>query len=62
VIDATDPDREHTPGDGVRRRRVERVRALLGPFHTVTYRQVRRSRNDRAHALADRAHADESEV
>jgi len=56
VIDAVDPERSATPGDPIRKRRVEQVHSFLSPIPQVTYRRVGRSRNDRAHTLATRAY------
>lgn len=58
VITAVDPSHPTPPGDEIRRRRVESIRAALAPIPTVTYQQVSRGRNERAHALATRAHQD----
>ncbi|MFC7228556.1 hypothetical protein N0B31_14175 [Salinirubellus salinus] len=41
----------------VSRRRVERIRELLAPVPTVTYRVVPRGHNERAHRLARAGHA-----
>jgi ribonuclease HI len=56
VLEAVDPDHPGAPGDRVRRRRVETVREALAPIPRVTYRRVGRGANERAHALATRAH------
>ena len=57
VIEAVDPGRPGTPDDRMLRRRVGRVRELLDPVPTVTYRTVSRDLNRRAHELARRPHA-----
>ena len=56
-VDAVDPRLDAMPECGVSRRRVERIRALLDPVPTVTYRVVPRGLNDRAHRLARAGHA-----
>lgn len=56
VIDTVDPSRQTAITDTVCRHRAERVREALTPVPTVTYRHVRRHRNQRAHELADRAY------
>jgi len=56
VIQAVDPSRDATPGDAVRRRRVSIVRDALADVPQVSYRCVKRGKNQRAHALAARPH------
>ena len=56
VVEAVDPDHSALPGDRIRQRRVETVREALAPIPRVTYRRVGRATNERAHALATRAH------
>ncbi len=58
VIDAVDPAQSATAGDEIRQRRVEQVREALAGVPRVTYRTVRRDRNERAHQLAVRAYDD----
>jgi len=56
VIETVDPTSATAVGGDICRRRAERVRELLEPVPTVTYRRVRRADNDRAHELAIRAY------
>ena len=56
VIETVDPSRPTGVGGDVCRRRTKRVRELLEPVPTVTYRRVGRGKNDRAHELAVRAY------
>lgn len=56
VIEAADPKRPTRPSDDILQRRVETIRALVDPIPQVSYRQVARSRNQRAHELARRPH------
>jgi len=56
VIDAVDPTHSATPSDEIRRRRVTAAREAVAEIPRVTYRRVARGRNERAHALAVRAH------
>lgn len=56
AIEAVDPDHPTEPSDGVLQRRVETVRELIDPIPQVSYRTVTRTRNQRAHELAQRPH------
>jgi len=56
VVEAVDPRRDAMPRGGVSRRRVHRVRRLLAPIPTVTYRVVPRELNERAHHPARAGH------
>jgi ribonuclease HI len=56
VIDTVDPSRPAGVDDSICRRRAERVRELLAPVPTITYRHVGRYENERPHKLASRAY------
>jgi ribonuclease HI len=56
VIDTVDPTRLAAVDDDICRRRAERVRDTLALVPRVTYKQVRRYENERAHELATLAY------
>jgi ribonuclease HI len=58
VIRNVDPSEPATPGDRVTRRRVEQIRDLVADIPVVTYRTIKRGRNERAHEVARAGHSD----
>ena len=56
VIRAADPDHPAEPSDPIIRRRLADVHARVADIPVVTYKELSRGRNERAHALARAGH------
>jgi ribonuclease HI len=56
VIRTVDQSEPATPGDRLTRHRVEEIRDLVADVPVVTYRAVKRGRNERAHEVARAGH------